>query len=78
MTDNKELIELIRKIKVIGGNVTVTYDNEALQNEGRQIIDTVQISGVKGIGPYPMSAIGAAESMRRALFSPKQSRSFCA
>jgi hypothetical protein len=65
MTDNKELIELISQVeRYTKGVVTVTYDNNAMSEQGRTIIDTVQITGVKGVGPFPMSPIAAAERMR--------------
>ena len=70
MTDNKELTELIARLKRNGVSVFITYDKRA-QAEGREIIDTVQVAGVFGIGPFPMSAIGAAEAMRRVLADPK-------
>lgn len=63
MTDTKELNSLIQAIRAKGGNVTVVYDTEGY-------IDTVQFSGVKGIGPYPCSPIAAVEVMRKVLFTP--------
>lgn len=62
MTDTKELSSLIECIRSMGANVDVQYDVEGY-------IDTVQISGVKGVGPYPMSPIAAAECMRRVVAS---------
>lgn len=66
MTDQKELEQLVAKMKAFGAVVNVEYDVDALL-EGRTIIDTVQITNVKGIGTFPMSAISAAEAMRAAI-----------
>lgn len=64
MTDNKELQALVAKALNAGASVRVTYDQIAWLAEGRKIIDTVQVHGVKGIGPHPMPAIHAAERLR--------------
>lgn len=61
-TDTRELELLIRRVKDKGGVVTVTYE---ANDEGRTLFDTIQITGMKGIGPYPMTPIAAAEAMRR-------------
>lgn len=63
-TDNQELELLIRLIEDKGGIVTVTYEPN---DEGRKLFGTIQISGIKGIGPYPMAPIAAAERMRAVL-----------
>lgn len=65
MTDNHELNELIAKARERGAVVTVTIDPVAKRDEGRDIIDTVQVSGLKGCGPFPMTALGAAERLRQ-------------
>lgn len=67
MTDTKELNTLINQAEALGAVVTVTYDQDALIDEGRHIHETIQVTGLAGIGPYPMSPIAAAESLRRAL-----------
>lgn len=67
MTDEKELRQLIQDIRDRGAIVTVTLDEAARLQEGRELIDSVQIEGVKGIGPHPMSPVAAAEAMREAL-----------
>lgn len=64
MTDNKELHALVAKAHKAGADVLVTYDQAAWINEGRKIIATVQVRGMKGIGPHPMPAIYAAERLR--------------
>lgn len=65
MTSNQELNDLIAKARARGAVVKVTLDPVALHKEGREIIDTVQVSGLKGCGPFPMTALGAAERLRQ-------------
>jgi hypothetical protein len=63
MVSNEELKTLIRRAEAQGAIVEIGYDHRAA-TEGRQVIDTVAIVGLKGCGPHPMSAIGAAERLR--------------
>lgn len=63
-TCNKELAKLISKAESMGATVQVEYDLDTLIDEGRSIINEVQVSGLKGCGPFPMSAIAAAERLR--------------
>lgn len=63
-TCSKELRALISKAETMGAIVLVNYDMNALIGEGRSIITDVQISGLNGCGPFPMSAIAAAERLR--------------
>lgn len=63
-TSNKELNALISKAEAMGATVQIGYDMDALICEGRSIICGVQVSGLKGCGPFPMSAITAAERLR--------------
>ncbi|MDQ0655145.1 hypothetical protein [Pseudomonas cedrina] len=63
-TCNKELKALISKAEAMGATVQVGYDMDALIGEGRSIICDVQVSGLKGCGPFPMQAITAAERLR--------------
>ena len=63
-TCNKELKTLISKAEAMGATVQVGYDMDALISEGRSIICEVQVSGLKGCGPFPMQAITAAERLR--------------
>jgi hypothetical protein len=70
MTNNKELHALVTRACDAGANVLVTYDHAARISEGRKIIATVQVQGVKGIGPYPMPAIRAAERLRDVFGAP--------
>jgi len=64
MTDTQEIRALIDKAAQAGARVRVEFDSEAMINEGRLIIDTVQVSGLAGVGPNPMPAVSAAERLR--------------
>ncbi len=67
MNSNNELQALCDLAKRSGAQLTITHDARALNEEGRTIIESVQVvSGVPGIGPHPMSAIFATEALRRA------------
>lgn len=65
-TCNKELRALISKAEAMGATVKVGYDLDALISEGRSIISDLQVSGLKGCGPFPMPALAAAERLRDA------------
>jgi hypothetical protein len=67
MTCTKELRALIDQAAKRGATVRVEYCPHALINEGRLIHDTVQVSGLKGCGPFPMPALAAAERLRGVL-----------
>ena len=67
MIDNQGLKNLVVAAVGAGARIVTTYDVSALRDEGREIIDTVTVSGVSGIGPHPMSAIAAAERLREFL-----------
>jgi hypothetical protein len=60
MTNTAELNSLIAKMSNNGCDVTCTRDAEGRYTE-------IAISGAKGIGPFPMSPISAAERMREFL-----------
>lgn len=61
MTDRKELERLIHRATAYGAVVIV---DEGQDRDGRFSIETVRIVGLPGCGPFPMSAIGAAERLR--------------
>jgi hypothetical protein len=63
-TCSEEIRGLISKAEGMGAVVHVEWDLDALIDEGRSIITEVQVSGLKGCGPYPMSAITASERLR--------------
>jgi hypothetical protein len=67
MTSQIELRDLIARAKAKGAVVTVQMDQSAMESEGREIYLQVQVLGLKGIGPHPMSPISAAERLRAAL-----------
>jgi hypothetical protein len=69
VVSNSELLNLIEALRIHGAEITVTMDEEARASEGRDLIATVTVAGVRGIGPYPMAPIAAAEAMRAALAS---------
>lgn len=77
MTDTGELDYLISLAQAAGATVTVTYDEDLLQREGRRVHETIQVSNLQGIGPCAMSPISAAEALRpvarRALYGPQAS-----
>lgn len=64
MTSNEELQKLVKRAREAGATVIVTHDAKALAEEGRQIISSVKVIGMKGCGPYPMPALAAAERLR--------------
>ena len=64
MTSNHELLELIAKARHMGAIVNVTHDQVAHIVEGREVIDSVQVIGLKGCGPHAMPPIAAAERLR--------------
>ncbi len=60
MTSDREVRQLAARVEARGARVTITTDRAGY-------IDTVQVSGARGIGPHPMGLIGAAERMREFL-----------
>lgn len=64
MTNTDEILALADRMAKAGASVLIEFDAHARTTEGRMIVNTVQITDAKGIGPYPMSPIGAAERMR--------------
>lgn len=64
MTDEQEIKELIRKAEALGARIIRTRDEEAFRTEGRDLTESLTVSGVPGFGPLPMSPIFAAERLR--------------
>jgi ribosomal protein S10 len=64
MNDINALIEAAR---AKGATVLVSYDDEALRQEGRNIIETVTVIGLRGVGPLPMPEIAARERLMEVL-----------
>jgi hypothetical protein len=67
MVDQKDVRYWIQRARAAGATVTVEMDQQALKTEGREIICTVQVSGLEGVGPYPMTESGAVERLRAVL-----------
>jgi hypothetical protein len=59
----RDLIVLARKH---GKKIDVTIDEDILRKEGTVIIETVKITGIGGVGPYPMSGFAAYECLLEA------------
>lgn len=67
-----ETLALIRKAQAKGlVLVNITYDEQVRAEEGSWIIDTVQVQA-KGMGPHPMSALGARERIGEWLWQQTQ------
>lgn len=64
MIDRKELEQLAARMRLRGALVTVTNDRDGH-------VAQIRISGAKGIGPFPMSPLSAAERMREFLFKDR-------
>jgi hypothetical protein len=71
MVANDELKALCDMAIRAGAVLRITHDERALREEGSTIIETVQVVGIPGIGPHPMSSIFAAEMLRQAKFEGK-------
>lgn len=69
MTSDKEIEALALRARHLGATVTITRTREIEDGRptGRNPIDTVQVAGLKGVGPFPMSPIAAAERLREVL-----------
>lgn len=71
MVDNHELVTLIHRAREAGAIVHVDYDYAAFKEEGRRLVSRVQVHGARGVGPFPMAPIAAAEALRRFLANPR-------
>ena len=69
MISNSELFNLVERLRAHGAKVDVTYDADLKAAEDRDVIASVSVAGVRGIGPHPMSPIAAAERIREALYA---------
>lgn len=67
MIDQQQIKAIIRKARQHGATVTVTYDEDARREEGREIIESVAVANLPGVGPHPMGPIGAYEAISAAL-----------
>lgn len=64
MVSQEELHALVKKARDKGAIVNVAYDSLIKRVEGRDIISSIQVIGIKGFGPYPVGPIAFAERMR--------------
>ena len=64
MVSQEEIRSLIKKARANGAIVNVAYDSTAKKLEGRDIVSSVQVIGLKGFGHYPVGPIAFAERMR--------------
>lgn len=64
---NNTIANLIAKARATGATVLVTYDASMKAAEGRDIIETVQVIGLKGCGPFPMCELAATERLSEVL-----------
>lgn len=69
MSDTRELVDIVSRLTEVepGAVITLSYDQEVYEREGRNVVSEVTVSGVNGIGQHPMGAIAAKEAMRRAI-----------
>lgn len=64
MVSQDEIVTLIKKARDMGAIVNVAYGSTAKKLEGRDIVSSVQVIGLRGFGPYPVGPIAFAERMR--------------
>ena len=64
MVSQEEIRDLISKAKANGAIVNVGFDRMVKKLEGRDIVSSIQVIGLKGFGPYPVGPIAFAERMR--------------
>jgi len=69
MTSESEINDLVARVRATGATVEVTHDRELYQREGRWVTQFVQVKGLRGCGPHPMSVLTAAEVLRECLAS---------
>lgn len=69
MTSESEINDLVARVRATGATVEVTHDRELYQREGRWVTQFVQVKGLRGCGPHPMSVLTAAEVLRECLTS---------
>lgn len=48
----------------VGAIVNVGFDRMVKKLEGRDIVSSIQVIGLKGFGPYPVGPVAFAERMR--------------
>ena len=70
MTNDAEIEALAERARKMGAAVTILRKPEFEDGRptGRNPIESVQVAGLKGVGPFPMSPIAAAERLRAATY----------
>ena len=66
MADMDEIRTLIAKAEAMGAIVNTVLDVDAWM-DGQEVYETVQVLGLKGVGPWPMSLIAATETLRKVM-----------
>ena len=61
-----EIRTLIAKAEAMGAIVNTVLDVDAWM-DGQEVYETVQVLGLKGVGPWPMSLIAATETLRKVM-----------
>ena len=64
MVSQDEILAMIKRAREKGAIVNVAYDSTAKKLEGRDIVSSIQVIGLKGFGPYPVGPVAFAERMR--------------
>lgn len=64
MTGTEDLNGLMAKAESLGAKCYARIDGTAFAKEGRTIIASVRVEGARGIGPFRMSPVAAAEALR--------------
>jgi hypothetical protein len=73
MTSQQELRDLIRRAQQAGA-IVITTTCPAAVLEGRDIITSVKVAGLPGVGPFPMATLTAAERLREVLPAVERQR----
>lgn len=64
MISNQEIVDMVKHVRAKGAIVNVAYDSLIKRVEGRDIVSSIQVIGLKGFGHYPVGPIAFAERMR--------------
>lgn len=67
MYDEQQLRDLVNLALHAGAHLNITHDKRAKAEEGRVLIETIQVvNKFAGFGPHPMGAFYACEKLREA------------
>lgn len=64
MISQDELNTMVKQVRAKGAIVNVAIDRTIKRVEGRDIISSLQVIGLKGFGHYPVGPIAFAERVR--------------